>query len=199
MKLLYSKGSPFVRKVLVLAHEHRLIDRIELVPVNTTPVASDGLVVAHNPTGKIPTLLLDDGAALFDSRVIVEHLDSLSPGIIPADPLLRRRALVRQALADAIADAAVLPRYETFLRPEALRWPEWIAGQWAKVDRGLDQLEPELEPDVDALDVGHVAVGCALGYLDFRFADRPWRTSRPRLAAWFERLAERPSMRATEP
>ena len=96
-------------------------------------------------------------------------------------------------------DAAVLTRYETFLRPEERRWPEWIEGQKLKFRRALDALEAEAEDFGDTVDIGTITIGCALGYLDFRYADEDWRATRPRLAAWFERFSERPSMARTAP
>jgi glutathione S-transferase len=200
MKLFYSPASPFVRKVLVLSIERGL--PITCVAAKLDPVSPDADILARNPSGKIPTLIADDGMAIFDSRVIVEYLDGLpgGPRLLPSEPGARLRALVLQSLADELTDAAVLVRYETFLRPEPLRWNEWIAGQWLKVHGSLDLLEHE---HVDALGgelhIGAIAVACALGYLDFRFGDTPWRPTRPRLAAWYAEFAERASMKATAP
>jgi glutathione S-transferase len=142
----------------------------------------------------------DDGQALFDSRVICEYLDSRHdrPKLFPAGPA-RWPALRRQAQADGILDAGILARYETVLRPEERRWPDWIEGQKAKIARALDALEGEAEGFGDAVDIGTIAVGCALGWLDFRYAADDWRAGRPALAAWFERFAKRPSMAATVP
>ncbi len=202
MKLFYSPTSPFVRKVLVVAIERGLRDRLELVAVQVSPLEKASPVVRHNPAGKIPTLLLEDGSTLCDSRVIVEYLDALpgGPSLLPVEPARRWRALTLQSRADALTDAAVLLRYETSLRPEGLRWPAFIEGQWAKVDATLDELERGWLAHLEAhLDVGAIAVACALGYLDFRFADRAWRATRPGLAAWLARFAERPSLVATRP
>jgi glutathione S-transferase len=117
----------------------------------------------------------------------------LFPGIGPA----RWRALRRQALADGIADAAVLVRYETVTRPAALRWKEWEDGQWLKARTGLDALEAET---LDGpFDIGAISIACALGYLDLRFPHEPWREQRPRLAAWFADTGERPSLALTRP
>ena len=104
-------------------------------------------------------------------------------------------------MANALLDAAVLLRYETFLRPAALRWPDWIAGQWTKIDTSLDAFEHTYAQasSTDPLEVGAIAVGCALGYLDLRFADHAWRERRPQLAGWYARFAERPSMKSTAP
>jgi glutathione S-transferase len=199
MKLHYNPASPYVRKVRVLALETGLMGDIELVSVTLTPTSPDAKLCSDNPIGKIPTLVREDGGALYDSRVICEYLDSLhdSPRMFPDNGEARWSALRRQALADGILDAAVGTRYETFLRPEELRWPDWVDGQMAKVRRSLDVLESESL--VGLVDIGTISVACALGYLDFRYPDEGWRDSRPGLAAWFEEFAGRSSMVETAP
>ena len=198
MRLYYSPASPYARKVLVVAHELGLASQIETVVIAANPVGGPGELAAVNPLAKIPTLRLADGEALYDSRVIVDHLITLSKvAILPEAWRERRAIMVEQATADGLLDAALLARYELALRPESLRWPEWIAGQMAKIDRALDRFEPvrrEVEPTL-----GDIAVACALGYLDFRFADYDWRSSRPSLRAFYEIFSERPSMTATDP
>jgi glutathione S-transferase len=199
MKLHSSPTSPFARKVNVAAIELGLLDRLELHTVQTSPVGPDLGLVADSPLGKIPCLVLDEGQPLYDSRVICEYLDSLEGRhrLFPATGPARWTALRRQALADGMMDAAVLARYETALRPPDRRWPAWVDGQLDKVNRALDRLEAEgLGPTVD---IGTIAIGCALGYLDFRYAEMNWRGTRPALAAWFEALAARPSMQRTPP
>ena len=199
MKLHFNPASPYVRKVRVLALETGLMGDIELVKVTITPTGPDASLCSDNPIGKIPTLVRDDGGALYDSRVICEYLDDRHSGarMFPENGAARWTALRRQALADGILDAAVGTRYETFLRPQALRWPDWVDGQMGKVRRGLDVLETEALGDT--VDIGTISVACALGYLDFRFADEGWRDSRPKLAAWYETFAARPSMTETGP
>ncbi|HEX6012213.1 MAG TPA: glutathione S-transferase [Geminicoccaceae bacterium] len=202
MMLHSNPASPFGRKVKVLARETGLFERLEVHDVQTTAVGPDPTLLADNPLGKIPCLVLDDGTSLFDSRVICEYLDTLHAGprrMFPAGGEPRWAALRLQALADGILDAALLARYETFLRPEPRRWPAWIDGQLDKVTRGLDRLELEADRLTDAADIGAIAVGCALGYLDFRFPDLGWRERRPRLAGWFEGFAARRSMQETRP
>lgn len=199
MKLHYGTASPYVRKVRVLAIETGLADRIELSRGHGTPVAPDEVVCADNPIGKIPTLVRDDGGALYDSRVICEYLDGMHDGsrMFPQSGEARWTALRRQALADGILDAAVNTRYETFLRPENLRWTDWVEEQLEKVRRSLDQLENETLGET--VDIGTISAACALGYLDFRYSDEGWRDTRPKLAAWFEKFSARPSMSATRP
>lgn len=199
MKLFSSGASPYARKVAVAAHEAGLIDRIEIVGVTVTPVSVNAEVAAANPLTKVPTLVLDDGTSLFDSRVIVEYLDHLSGGrLIPAGED-RWRVLRDQAIGDGLTDAALLARYERALRPEALRWAEWDAGQIGKIERSLDLLEAEFRPAEGVPQVGDIAVACALSYLDFRFADLDWRAGRPKLAAFGAAFDARPSMQATRP
>jgi glutathione S-transferase len=201
MRLHTNPASPFGRKVKVLAHEAGLIGRLELQDRALSPVSPDDAVAADNPLGKIPCLVTDDGQALYDSRVICEHLDSLhgGPRLFPAEGPERWRVLTLQALGDGLMDAGVAARYEGVLRPEPYRWGSWIDGQKLKVTRGLDRLEELAEGFGEAVDIGAIAAACALGYLDFRFPEDRWRDGRPRLAAWFERFDERPSMRATRP
>jgi glutathione S-transferase len=200
MKLFHAPASPFVRKCLVAAAELGLRERIELLPSAAHPVNRDRTIVAHNPLGKIPTLLTDEGAALYDSRVICEYLNALGDGrLLPREGAARWSVLVEQALADGIMDAAVLARYETAVRPEALHWSDWLRGQLEKVESGLDELETRAGRFGNRVDLGTIAFGCALGYLDFRFASLGWRERRPSTAAWFARFDARPSMAATRP
>lgn len=197
MKLFHSPASPYVRKVMVIAHETS--QSVETIPASMTPVARSAEVTAQNPLGKVPTAITDDGP-LYDSRVICAWLDAQHDGapLYPAAGPARWAALRREALADGLLDAALLARYEGFLRPEALRWPEWMQGQMDKVSASLDALEQE-SGGYAGIDAGLIAVGCALGYLDFRFAALDWRSAHPALAAWHEDFAKRPSMIATRP
>ena len=201
MKLLYSQTSPYVRKVLVLAHETGLIDRLELVPVTVAPVTPNPTVAAENPLVKIPALIREDSVALYDSAVILEYLDGLhdGPKLIPAAGEARWTALQRQAAADGLLDAAILVRYETVLRPEEKRWPEWIDGQMRKLRGALAAFEVDGVTLGQSLTVGEIAIACALGWLDFRYPDENWREGRPRLADFYAKFAERPSMKATPP
>ncbi len=200
MKLFHAPTSPFVRKCLVAATELGLRDRIELVAAAASPVNRDMAVVAKNPLGKIPTLVTDDGTVLFDSRVICEYLNAMGDGrLLPASGNARWQILVDQSLADGICDAAVLARYEGALRPETLRWNDWLDGQLAKVRSALSTLETRAASFGERVDLGTIAFACALGYLDFRFASLGWRDTHPNTAAWYARFAARPSMAATVP
>jgi glutathione S-transferase len=154
-----------------------------------------------NPLGKLPALVTDDGDLLFDSAVIVEYLDALAGGgkIVPATGPARWSAKRTEALADGLCDAAILMRYEMALRPAEKQWPEWIAGQKAKVTQALDALEGQSWLFDDKLDCGKIAVACALGYLDIRFADLGWRKRCETLARWYEGVAKRASLQATKP
>jgi glutathione S-transferase len=202
MKLWYSPASPFVRKVMITAHETGQIAKIKLVEANTSVVNRNPKLVAENPTGKIPTLVLNDGTALHDSRVICAYLDSLHRGkkLVPDKGIAKFRVMTLESLGNAIMDAAVLARYEMVLRPEDKRWKEWLEGQMAKVVSGLDALERIWVRTLNGpLNVGAISVAAALGYLDFRFDSLEWRKKRPGLAAWFAKFSARPSMQATAP
>jgi glutathione S-transferase len=200
MKLYYSQTSPFVRKCLVAAHELNLAQRLELLPAAAHPVNRDRALAERNPLGKIPTLVTDAGAVLFDSRVICEYLNGLGDGhLLPAAGEARFAILTDQALADGLMDAAVLVRYESGVRPEHLRWPDWSGGQMEKVSSALSDFERRAAAWEGRMDVGVIALGCALGYLDFRYSDIGWRERSPSLARWYEQFAARDSMSKTRP
>jgi glutathione S-transferase len=200
MKLLYSPSSPYVRKALVLAMETGLDRKIETVAVTTTPIAPASEVTARNPVSKIPALV-DGGMTLYDSPLVCEYLDSKhrKKKLFPAKGKARWMALRQQALGDGLLDAALLARYEGFLRPAEKRWAEWSDGQMAKINGALDAMEKEAAALKGAVTIGHITIACALGYLDFRFGDLDWRNKRKKLAAWYGKFAQRPSMKATMP
>lgn len=147
---------------------------------------------------KVPSLATDDGQMLFDSRVICEYLDSLAGGgrLFPAPGLARWTALRQQALGDGILEALILCRYE-LVRPEDRRWTGWTDGQMGKARQGL--AAAEREDLTGPRTIGPIAIGCMLGYLDFRFPDDGWRVRHPTLAAWYEATERLPSMQATKP
>lgn len=200
MKLYHSPTSPYVRKVLVLMAETGQSDAVELVPATGTPVDPGSMPLAQNPLGKIPALERPEGPALYDSRVICRYLDDRAGGrMYPPAPRLWD-SLTLEATADGILDAAILMVYEWRVRPEDKRHDPWVEGQWTKVARALDTIEARWMSHLNGpLDIGQIAVGCALGYLDFRHDARDWRNGRPALAAWEKAFATRPSMAATVP
>lgn len=200
MQLIYAAASPFARKVRVLAAETGLLERIELLDTAVLPTTLNERVNALNPLGKIPVLLTDDGEALYDSRVICEYLDTLHQGakLLPSGAS-RWQVLRLAALADGLMDAALLARYERGVRPAELQWPAWLDGQLGKVQRALTELERQVDLLQGPLDLAQIGVACALGYLDFRFADLDWRAAYPDLAAFQQAFSQRPSMRGSAP
>jgi glutathione S-transferase len=190
-----SPASPFGRKVKIVAQQLDLMDRIEIVVADTSD--PNEALRQQNPLGKIPALILEDGFVLYDSRVIVDYLDHLAGGgrALPTDPARRYPALVLQSLADGIADAALLQVYEGRWRDEAHQSPAWKTHQQGKVDRGL--AAAEAWPLDGSVHVGTIALACALGYLDLRFAGA-WRKDHPKLVAFLDDFAARvPSFETT--
>ena len=196
MKLHWSPRSPYVRKVMVCAHELGLAGRIEKVRSVVAMGAPNFDVLRANPLGRIPTLITDDGQVLFDSLVICEYLDGLAGGRLFKD---RIPALRWHALGDGMLDTCILWRNERD-KPAARQTPEWLGNFELKIRNALDFLEGEAgELEKAAPGIGHVAIACALGYLDFRFPDIHWRESRPKIAGWYAKMAGRPSMKETYP
>lgn len=199
MQLYTSPTTPFGRKVAVQILESGLTDRVTLTEVAGTPLDPGSLPVGRNPLGKIPALITDDGQTLFDSRVICRYLDDLSgAGLYPKGAELWP-VLTLEALADGVLEAALLMVYESRLRPEEARFAPWVEAQWAKISRALDAVEhgPAL-PLGGPLSMAQIALGCALGYLDFRLDARNWRQGRPRLSAWAQGFLARPAMQSTK-
>ena len=202
MTLHFNVASPFARKVLVLLHETGQLDKVVLLPTPVTPVNPVEDLNHDNPAGKIPALRLADGNVIHDSRVILDYLDHHHNGtpLIPRSGSARWRRLTLASLADAVLDAAVLIRYETFLRPADKHWELWLDNQHEKIQRTLAYFEAEAITELGArFDVAAIGVACALGYLDFRQPDLGWRSSYPRLANWYADVSQRPSMWATQP
>jgi glutathione S-transferase len=200
MKLFWSSRSPFVRKVMVVAHEAGLNDRIERLPVVVSMTSEPTVeVMRHNPLNKIPTLITDDGLVLFESVVICEYLDSLHSGtrMFPVDTGRRWQALRWQALGSGMLEAELLWRSET-RRPQASQMAVVIHAFEKKIGAALDVLEIEADELKSApFGIGHVSIACALAYLDFRFIGYDWRIGRPGIAGVYEALNARPSMQAT--
>jgi glutathione S-transferase len=196
VKLYYSPTSPYVRKVMACAIVRGIDARIERVTTN--PHLSPPDLVADNPLSKVPCLVTDDGLALFDSPVICEYLDSVGDALplFPEHGAARWRALKLQAIGDGILDAAVGRRGEMAKPQEAAR-DTWMARQKGIVARAVGVLEAD--PPHKHIDIGSIAVACALGYLDFRFADEPWREGNPRLASWYAAFVQDKALATTAP
>ncbi len=199
MTLMHSTTSPYVRKVDILLAEAGMSDQVTRIDGSGTPFAPNAGTLEANPLGKVPALIREDGPALYDSRVICRYLDSLAGGrFYPASRIWEVMTL--EATADGILDAALLMVYERRLRPEDKQMEDVVEAQWAKIDRALDVLEDRWISHLQApLNMGHIAVGAALGYLDLRHDGRGWRGTRPELAKWFATFDERPSMVETRP
>lgn len=198
MQLHWSPKSPYVRKVMVCAHELGLVERLQLVRSVAAMLKPNAALMRDNPLSKIPTLVLEDGTALFDSRVICEYLDSLAAGaLFPAAGTPRWQALRWQAFGDGLLDALILWRNE---RERAAPLAPLMAAFGHKVQASLAVLEGEAGALAAApFGIGHIAVACALGYVDYRFADLAWRRTAPQLAGWMAVVSQRPSLQRTEP
>lgn len=199
MKLHWSPRSPFVRKVMIVAHERGLLDRIARVRTVAATAKPHPELMRDNPLSKIPTLVLDDGTVLYDSPVICEYLDVLdgAPKLFPAELKARLAALRQQALGDGFLDMMVLLRDERMREHPSQSHQASTAARKAAVLKSLDAEADALA--ADPFGIGHIAIGCSLSYLDFRYADEDWRKVHPRIAAWHKEFAARPSVRATEP
>lgn len=202
MQLLHAPTSPYVRKVMASAHLLGLTDRIELLDSAAHPIDRDVRIAAHNPMAKVPTLILDDGPALYDSRVICEYLDGLAPeyGLFPKTAPMKWHALARHALGDGLLDAALLARYELTARPPEKQWDAWRSAQLLKVQACLDEIERQAETlSTHSPTIGEITLACGLGYLDFRFAELDWRATHPKAARWNSQMQALPAMQATVP
>ena len=196
MKLAYSPASPYVRKVTACAIKRGINDKVERLKIGTT----DPTLLQYNPLSKVPTLVTDDGACLYDSPVICEYLDSIgsAPRLFPAAGPARWKALTQMALGDGILDATQ-PRRRELTLPQDEGRKSYIELQQGKVKRAVDLLEKEAGTLGDLATIGEITIGCALGYLDFRYANEPWREGHPQLAAWYERVVKLPPLAQTMP
>lgn len=199
MKLIFSGTSPFVRKVSVMLLETGLDSRVDKETVTITPMKPGDVVPAANPLGKVPCLIADDGAAIFDSRVITRYLDTQHSGAkLYPEGVALWPVLTLEAVADGMLDAAVLMIYERLLRTDAQKSPEWVEAQWQKISRALVHLEENVAT-LEPMNMASISVGAALGYLDFRHDDRQWRAIAPKLAVWEKGFGQRAAMLATMP
>lgn len=202
LKLIFAPTSPFARKVMVCAHLTGQAADIELMDSAAHPVRRDPRIAMHNPLAKVPTLILEDGRSLYDSRVICEYVThrGKSKQIFPASEADRWTALTRQALGDGLLDAALLARYELTARPAEFQWPTWREALLTKVTACLASIE-SIAADLahTGPTIGEITIGCGLGYLDFRFPELEWRASSPGAAEWNELFQRLPAMQATRP
>lgn len=201
MRLYSSPTSPFARKALIVLRETGQLDDVEIQAVGGTPIDPGTMPRALNPLGKIPALALGNGSPIYDSRVICRFFDDRAKAGLYCTGDATWQQLTLEATADGIIDAAILMTYEVRIRPEDKQFPEWIEAQWLKVTTALDALETSWMDTLKAgnLNIGQIAVACALAYVDFRLGDRNWRDARPNLAAWEAEFAKRESMIATVP
>ena len=201
MKLIGSLTSPYVRKVRIVLLEKKVDVDLELENV----WAADTKIALNNPLGKIPCLILDDGEAIYDSRVIAEYADTLSPvsKLIPAGSSERAAVKTWEALADGVEDAGILARLEVTLRPLEQQSPEWVNRQMGKINAALAQMSRALGENAwchgNQMTLADIAVGCALGYMLFRFPDVTWQAQYPNLDALYQKLMQRPSFAETAP
>ena len=199
MKLVYSPPSPFVRKVTTLIHHADLNDRIELINVKTTALSVAEDARAASPLGKIPVMILEDGQSIFDSRVITRYLDEIAgSNLYPKEKIYD--ILTLEALADGIMESAVSITYESKLRPENEQSPSWMEAQWSKVLHAVKALDDgEFKAMDGEMNMGQIAVACALGYLDFRHDARQWRSGHSSLASWNDKMMKLPALIKTIP
>ncbi len=198
MKLHWSPKSPFVRKVMICAHELNLLDRLELVRSVAAMLKPNDRLMLDNPLSKIPTLVLNNGFALFDSVVICEYLDDIAGGsLFPKNSSDKWQVLRWHAFGNGLLDALILWRNE---RERELPLQALLEAFELKTRASLSHLNDEVQALAEtSLSIGHITLGCALGYLDYRFEQLDWRAHAPRLAEWHAELAKRPSFQATEP
>ena len=199
MKLVYSPPSPFVRKVTTLIYHANLSDRIELINVKTTALSVAEEARAANPLGKIPVMILEDGKVIFDSRVITRYLDNFAgSNLYPQDKIYD--ILTLEALADGIMESAVSITYESKLRPQNEQSPSWMEAQWSKVLHAVKALDDGQFQAMDSeMNMGQIAIACALGYLDFRHDVRQWRSGHSILASWNDKMMKLPALIKTIP
>lgn len=200
MRLFYSHASPYARKTVVVLHETGLANKAEMIAGSGSPIEDGQAPIAQNPLGKVPVLELADGRSLYDSRVICQYLNALGDARLYGQGERQWDCLTLEATADGILDAALLMVYEGRIRPADLHFAPWVEGQWRKIARSLDVLEAKWTNHLlSEIDIGQIALGCALGYLDLRHDARDWRAGHPNLANWYATFSRRDSMKASAP
>ena len=201
MKLAFSQGSPFARKVRIAAIELGLIDTIELVTTVVAPGQPNPEYSKIYPMKKLPALILGNGDVVVDSYVIVEYLDELAGGgkLIPASGPTRWKVKSDHSMLQAMLDSMLLCRYENMVRPQGLQWQAWSDDHWNRAWTGMAHFEKQPDMLSRPLDISQIALVCVLGYADYRFADCGWRKAYPNLDAFHEKMLQRPSVKISVP
>jgi glutathione S-transferase len=201
MKLTFSPGSPFARKVRIAAIELGLIDKIEFVPTTVAPAQPNDEYSKITPLKKLPVLILDNGDVILDSYVIVEYLDELAGGgkLIPASGPDRWRVKSDHSMLQGMLDSMLLCRYERMVRSPELKWQGWADDHWNRAWGGMARFNGKPEVLSRPLDIVQISLACVLGYADFRYADCGWRKAYPNLDAFNERMLNRPSVKISVP
>jgi glutathione S-transferase len=200
MKLAFSQGSPFARKVRIAAIELGLIDKIELFTTTVAPGQPNPEYSRIYPMKKLPALILGNGDIVVDSYVIVEYLDELAGGkLIPASGPTRWRVKSDHSMLQAMLDSMLLCRYEKMVRPQGLQWQAWSDDHWNRAWTGMAHFENQPDMLSRPLDISQIALVCVLGYADYRFADCGWRKAYPKLDAFHEKMLQRPSVKISVP
>jgi glutathione S-transferase len=201
MKLAFSQGSPFARKVRITAIELGLIDKIEFFTTTVAPGQPNPEYSKIYPMKKLPALILGNGDIIVDSYVIVEYLDELAGGgkLIPASGPTRWKVKSDHSMLQAMLDSMLLCRYEKMVRPQGLQWQAWSDDHWNRAWTGMAHFENQPDMLSRPLDISQIALACVLGYADFRFADCGWRKAYPKLDAFHQKMLERPSVKISLP
>jgi glutathione S-transferase len=201
MKLAFSPGSPFARKVRIAAIELGLIDKIELFTAAVAPAQPNPEYSKIYPMKKLPALILGNGDIIVDSYVIVEYLDELAGGgrLIPTSGPTRWKVKSDHSMLQAMLDSMLLCRYEKMVRPQGLQWQGWSDDHWNRAWTGMAHFENQPDMLSRPLDISQIALVCVLGYADFRFADCGWRKAYPKLDAFHEKMLQRPSVKISVP
>src|SRR4051794_12596010 len=201
MKLIFSPSSPFVRKVRIAATELGLIDKIEFLPTTVAPGQPNDDYARITPLKKLPALILDNGDVILDSYVIAEYLDELAGGgrLIPASGPSRWQVKSDHSLLQGMLDSMLLCRYENIVRPAPLKWQAWADDHWNRAWTGMARFDKQADVLSRPLDIVQIGLVCVLGYADFRFPEHDWRKAYPKLAAFHEKMLERPSVKVSVP
>jgi len=202
MKLTFSPASPFARKVRISAIELGLIDKIEFVAAKVSPgEPNDDYVRDINPVKKLPALILDDGNVIVDSYVIVEYLDELAGGgkLVPTSGPTKWQVKSNHSILQGMLDSMLLCRYEALVRPQELHWKAWADDHWNRAWQGMARFEAKPDLLSGPFDIVQIGLVCVLGYADLRFPNCGWRQAYPKLAAFNDRMLERPSVKVSIP